>query len=385
MLSFIQYIIESSALSSSGRNAERHAAKYLDPFLGGHSEVTHVLKSATKIGDTVHPAGTQIKIHATRDESGNRILHGTKNVMHAIVSVGDGPKHAIPNSKIEKPKLGTANELNTHLGTAFETSAALHLHQMTGSSSNTDEAHQNRIASIERQHHEAISKLPDHLQKEAIRLGRNAAEVYVKSLEHNHKIKSDDVHEVHWTPHGIAKIIGKKISRRQNPHDILVKTKDGRYHGASLKARSGTVSNNGLKTFDEHSSFNGHHTNLKQTWANHADDKDAQRAAALQHANAFNSGTHEEQKAHLHYLMKSHPFDVDYDYIDADQKKSIPILNHPAVKATDASTKLHALVSKSGTKVHIFDQDGKHLVTVEHRRPGKGRSPQANAKFGSLK
>ena len=75
MLSFVQYILE-VALSASGNRAEYHASKYLDPYVGGHETVKHVLNAPTQIGDTLHPAGTEITVHATRDEHGNRITRG---------------------------------------------------------------------------------------------------------------------------------------------------------------------------------------------------------------------------------------------------------------------------------------------------------------------
>ena len=122
MLSFFHYLTE-AALSGSGKSAEYHAAKYLDPYIGGGKEgVEHTLASDTKIGDKTHPAGTKITIHSTKDENGNRIIsskgftsfegpggryfeksRGSGGTFQSVVSVDGGPKHAISNSKIKKP------------------------------------------------------------------------------------------------------------------------------------------------------------------------------------------------------------------------------------------------------------------------------------------
>jgi hypothetical protein len=377
MLSFVQYILE-VALSASGNRAEYHASKYLDPYIGGKEGIKHILRSPTKIGDTTHPAGTEITIHSTRDERGNRIARGKRNAFHSVVSVNNGPKHEIANSKIQKPKLGTSNAVNTHFGNAFEAHTIYRLHRMTNSLNNQDPEHQKRIIAIKKLRNESLSKLPKHLQKEAIRLARNASNAYLSSLKNNHNISADDIHEVHLTNNGISQAIGRKVSQRANPHDLIIKTKDGKFHGASLKAREGTVSNNGLKTFDEHSIFNGKHTNVKSTWSGQTNGE----AAANHHQQEFNSGSLEEKKAHLHYLFKSQP-DVSYDYVDANKNKAIPIGIHPNVKSLINATNIRA--EHRGANVHFYDQDGKHLAYVEHRRPGKGKSPQANAKFGSLK
>ena len=79
--------------------------------------------------------------------------------------------------------------------------------------------------------------------------------------------------------------------------------------------------------------------------------------------------------------MKSHP-DVPYQYVVGDEKKSIPIEEHPNVVATNNAKSFVATHSGTSTKIH--DDQGNHILTVEHRRPGKNRSPQANAKYGSM-
>jgi len=375
MLSFVQHILE-VALSASGNRAEYHASKYLDPYVGRHETVKHLLNAPTQIGDTLHPAGTEITVHATRDEHGNRITRGKHGAFHSVVSVNGGPRHEISNSRIKKPNLGNANANNKAFADAFEAYTVKRIHHMT-THNNDDPAHKKRMADIQRSFNEAASKIPMHLRKRAKNLGKRATNAYLKSLE-SQGITKDDIHEVYWTNKGISNAIGREVSRRNNPHDIIIKTKDGKFHGASLKASEGTVSNNGLAAFDLHSKFNGKHTNLQSAWTG---QKNGQ-GAAQHHVNMFNSGTLEDKKNHLHYLLKSHP-DVPYHYVVADQDKSIPIEEHPAVKAINAATSIRA--EHRGANVHFYDQDGKHLAYVEHRRPGKGRSPQANAKFGSLK
>jgi len=384
MLSFVQYILE-VALSASGNRAEYHASKYLDPYVGGHETVKHVLNAPTQIGDTLHPAGTEITVHATRNEHGNRITRGKHGAFHSVVSVNGGPRHEISNSRIKKPNLGNANANNKAFADAFEAYTVKRIHHMT-THNNNDPAHKKRMADIQRSFDEATAKIPMHLRKRAINLGERAAIAYLKSLE-SQGITKDDIHEVHWTNKGISNAIGHPVSRLNNPHDLLLKVrvKDPKtgedrleWRGASLKASEGTVSNNGLKTFDKHSSFQNKPTNLQSAWTR---QKNGQ-GAAQHHVNMFNSGTLEDKKNHLHYLLKSHP-DVPYHYVVADQDKSVPIEEHPAVKAINAATSIRA--EHRGANVHFYDQDGKHLAYVEHRRPGEERSPQANAKFGSLK
>lgn len=376
MLSFFHYLTE-VALSGSGKSAEYHASKYLDPYIGGGKEgIEHTLASDTKIGDKTHPAGTKITIHSTKDENGNRIT-GSGGRFQSIVSVDGGPKHPISNSKIKKPNLGNPNALNTHFANAFEAHTALELHRRSGSASNTNPEYLSRIASIKKQRDESLTRLPEHMKNESIRLGDDAATSYLQSLRENHKINPEDIHEVYLTNKGISSVIGRTVSRRANPHDIMIKTKSGKVHGASLKAREGTISNNGLKAFDEHSIFNGQHTNLKSAWEGQSNGE----AAAKYHGDAFNSGSIEEKKAHLNYLFKAHP-DVPYDLVNAEKSSSIPIEEHPIILATKNATSIDSQVR--GSKVHFYDQDGKHLGMVEHRRPGPNRSLQANAKFGKI-
>ena len=115
---------------------------------------------------------------------------------------------------------------------------------------------------------------------------------------------------------------------------IKYKKSDGTHawHGASLKASEGTASNNGLEAFDTHSVFNGNNTNLRRAWTG---QKNGQ-VAAQHHVTMFNSGTLEDKKNHLHYLLKSRP-DVSYHYVIADQGKSTPIEDHPVIKAITAA------------------------------------------------
>ena len=378
MLSFIQYILE-VALSSSGNSAEYHAAKYLDPFIGGHETVKHVLNAPTQIGDTVHPTGTEITIHATRDERNNRLTRGKRGAFHSVVSVNGGPRHEIANSRIKKPNLGNPNADNKAFADAFEAYTAYRVHQMA-THNNDDPAHKQRISHIHNSFNEAAAKIPIHLKERAKTLGERAANAYMSSLQRQ-GITNDDIEEVHWTNKGISGAIGRSVDRRNNPHDIMIKYKksDGTHawHGASLKASEGTASNNGLEAFDTHSVFNGNNTNLQRAWTG---QKNGQ-VAAQHHVTMFNSGTLEDKKNHLHYLLKSRP-DVSYHYVIADQGKSTPIEDHPVIKAINAAENIRAV--HKGTNVHFYDQDGKHLAMVEHRRPGKARSPQANAKFGNL-
>jgi hypothetical protein len=115
------------------------------------------------------------------------------------------------------------------------------------------------------------------------------------------------------------------------------------------------------------------------------------RDKVLKHyQNAFNSpegATPEEklenQKKHLAYLMKSNP-DMNYDYTNAEKGYSKPVSDLDHVKAVQAARSFSTRVTDS--MMHIYDHEGKHILSVEHRAThGPWSSIQVNAKLGSMK
>lgn len=298
---------------------------------------------------------------------------------------------------------------NENFGVAYETATALHTHNNTGAKHNNDPEYRKKIAAIEAKGKEAFSKLPDHLKARAMESAKNSSDEYIKSLEKNHGIKADQVHEVHHTSKGIDDHVGKKTDRIQNPHDILVKTKTGKMHGASLKATQGTLSNNGIGSFDDENK--GHiKTNVSSIWDAgkkkaglagksgaeikavrddlkvKAINKETQGKSAAHHAERFNSGTPEQQRAHLKYIMKSGNPEVPYDYVNGEKKKSIPSHKLEHASAITNSKHFYAHNEPGSNLVKIHDEHGKHIATVEHRPThGAFSGIQVNTKIGSMK
>ena len=297
---------------------------------------------------------------------------------------------------------------NTALGAAYETATALHVHDITGSKHNKSPEHVKRMAEIKREHDENMAKLPEDKRAAVLEAAKKSGDAYVKSLAENHGIKPEDIHEVHHTYAGIDKLIGKKVSRAGNPHDIVIKTKDGRMHGASLKFKPGTLANTTANRMDELNNQFNIKTNLNNVWESAKKkigidkltnaqlkeirdkpeivkaNQEAQSEAAHHHATAFNSASTEDQKALLRHVMKSHP-DMPYDYVVGSKGTSEPIERKKHHIMVDKAKNFKA-VSRPGGQVHIYDHEGNHLLTFEHRPThGSFLSIQTNAKYGTGK
>jgi hypothetical protein len=294
---------------------------------------------------------------------------------------------------------------NTAYGDAYETATVLHLHNHTAARNNKDPEYQAKIEAVRKKHNEAMEVLPHHKQAQALQAAAHSGDAYLKSLKDNHGKSPNEIHEVHHTSGGIDKHIGRKVDRAGNPHDLIVKGKGGFMHGTSLKATSGTASNNTVKAFDTKA---GLKTNLEHIWKKGAHDvglsgkstkerkavrhepevvaanKKVQGEAAQHHADVFNKASHEEKQKHLHYLLKSTP-DLPYDYVKGEKGGSAtPHHELPHIKAINNAKKINATVSSNFVRFH--DEHGNHIATVEHRPThGSFVSPSANAKFGSMK
>lgn len=306
-----------------------------------------------------------------------------------------------------KDFLSEGSEHNTKYGDAYELATALHVHHHSGSKDNKDPEHVARVTKMQHDHDAAMESLPSHMKERAKQSAEASGKSYLHSLKANHGIDAKDISEVHHTSKGIDKLVGHKVDRKQNPHDIVVKTKHGKLHGASLKATQGTLSNNTTNQFDLEGQKAGIHTHVSKVWEagkkraglsglsgkevkakRHEEDvkkvnAETQKAAAEHHAGAFNVGSISSQKKHMHYLMKSKP-DLHYDYVNGEKGTSTPIEHVSHNKAVDHAKTLHATVHNNVVKIH--DHEGNHILSVEHRPThGAFSSIQANAKLGSMK
>lgn len=300
-----------------------------------------------------------------------------------------------------------ASANNNALGAAYETATALKLHSMTGSSKNKDAAHKKRIDRMQALHDASMAALPPDKQKQVLEYANNSATAYLESLKKNKGIKPEDIREVHHTYAGIDDLVGKKVDRAGNPHDIAIKTKDGTMHGASLKFKPGTLSNSTINTFDAASNAAGIKTDINGIWNKakkkagleglsgkeikaRRDDPDiivanraAQAAAAKHHSEAFNAAKPEQKKAMLQSLMKTSP-DLDYDYVVGSKKTSEPIMQKKHTQVVNNAKDFKATHTPGGV-VHIHDQDGNHVMSYEHRPThGAFSSVQVNGKLGNL-
>lgn len=303
------------------------------------------------------------------------------------------------------------NAGNTAMGDAYETATVLHVHNNTAAKDNKDKDYQAKIAAVKKKHKDAMAKLSPEKQADVAKKAKDSATAYLGSLEKHEGIKPEHIHEVHHTNLGISSHMGHDVVRADNPHDLLIKGKKGRskfMHGASLKATSGTASNNPSASFERQSAAHGMDTGTTKSWAEGkkkagltgksakeikevrkdekvvAANKVAQQNSAKGHAAAFNKAKPAQQKEHILHFLKAHP-DLPYHYVVGDKGgKSVPIEKHPAVAALTKAKKVTATVNNNN--VHFHDEHGNHIATAEHRTThGSFSSPQTNFKFGSVK
>lgn len=334
--------------------------------------------------------------------------------------------------KVDDEGDGEGGGGNTALGDAYETLTALHIHAASGSAARMDprnpEHAENiqRINAIQQKHDRAMASLSPEKRKKVIEGARNSARAYLESLK-SEGINPEDITEVHHTNKGIDKLIGKKVRQDKNPPDIAVRLKGPHprgqgpnkdLHFASLKLTSGTASNNGVGSIDSLGSDepdNHVGTKLGSVWeagrklaggvnkkdmkalkerGRPADKKEYARLEQMyqttrsavidHHKKAFDISTLSQQKNHLMHMMRASP-DASYHYVVGENGgKSISIEDHPVVQAVRNAKAIHTVIK--GTRVHFFDHEGRHLLSVEHRAThGPWSSPQVNAKFESLK
>ncbi len=302
-----------------------------------------------------------------------------------------------------KSAAAEASASNTPRGAAYETATALWVHNNTAAKKNP--AQRERVARMQQMHAEAMQKLTPEVQKQVKQYAENSGRAYLSSLQ-KEGIKPEDVHEVHHTYSGIDHLVGNRVDRSGNPHDIMIKTKRGELHGASLKFKSGTLSNNTHNSFDQMMNNAGFKSNIKGVWdakmkklgidqhtgaeLKEIRDKpaivkanaEAQTEAAAHHATVFNGGNLAAQKKMLNQVMKSSP-EVPYHYVVGDKGTSDAILQKKQYVLLNKAKKLRAMTTPGG-HVHILDHDNNHIITFSHRPThGSFNSIQVNGKLGT--
>ena len=307
--------------------------------------------------------------------------------------------------------LSEENAHNAAYGDAYETGTVLHVHNKTAAKLNKDKTYQASIRDVEAKHHAAIAKLPKDKAEKAQSAAHASGEAYLKSLKTHEKIDPEHVHEVHHTNQGIDAHIGRKVDRPSNPHDLVVKGKKGNeniMHGASLKATSGTASNNTAGSFERISTHHGMETNTSSLWTKgkraaglagksgadikavkhdpeiKAHNTQTQQKSAIAHAAAFNAASHKQKQQHLTHFLKGNP-DLPYHYVKGERGgSSVPHHEMAHIKAIHSAEDIHATVKNNN--VHFHDEHGRHIASTEHRTThGSFSSPQANFKFGTMK
>lgn len=310
---------------------------------------------------------------------------------------------------VEPDKGGS--KYNEVMGRVYERATALGVHERTGSKNNKDPEHVARIKKMISDQAEDVKKLPPAILKSALESAKNSTDAYLNSLQKNHGINLNDISEVHHTSKGISHLLGRDVAQRDNPHDIVVrigKGKNSKLHGASLKKTQGTLSNNLLNPFSSHGVTTGIGHGVADLWKkgmaevgldNASGDeikarrkdkdvvdsyKNTQKKVIAHHVDTFNAATLDQQKKHLRYMMKlDYDKELPYDYVNGEKKKAIPIEDMEHTKVLNNATSLNAV--PKGTLLHIYDQDGRHLLSVEHRAThGPYKSMQANGKLGTL-
>lgn len=337
----------------------------------GHAEYVKSSTSVTsgrpiKIGNTLHPEGTKLKVHKTEEVQGPKGIE-----YYSYVSVGRSKKKVrIPHSHIKKPP---GQDYNHPMAQAFEAATAIKLHEMHGL---TGPEHTKKLKELNNVYKDNIKKLPFFYRNQVNKRAENAAIAFNESIREKGKVVEIN-HITKKTP--ITRVSSKVPGGDQaNPHDIHVKFESGEETGASLKFSSkGTISNNSTSSIDKKNHFDDK-LNLSQYISD-------TNAMAKHHAETFESGTLEQKKKHLHYLLKSNP-DIDYYYVDAEKGTSTSHKEMPHYSAIENANSFITKMSRSGASLHIYDQDGNHITTIEHRsKHGSGSKPEVLAKLGSIK
>lgn len=304
------------------------------------------------------------------------------------------------------------SSFNEVMGRVYERATVMGVHNGTGAAKSKDKEYLAKIAELQKKQAADLKLLPPKIRDSALKAAESSSAAYLKSLKENHGVDPKQITEVHHTNKGIGGLIGRNVATRDNPHDLVVRIgagKNSRLHGASLKKTQGTLGNNSHVQFSAHGKEVGIGHDVANIWnaglakakldklskaelkARRGDKKvvDAykktQQQAIKHHTESFNAASTEMQRKHLRHLMKlNHDPDVPYDYVNGERGYAKPVEQLDHAKAVMDSQRF-AAVSR-GTSTHIYDDQGRHVLTVEHRAThGPFSSMQANAKLGSLK
>lgn len=306
MLRFLQFILLEVAMAASGKTGKYHSDKYV--------------KTGQKL--TLNKGHEDIESGTEMDVIGSSIDSSGKHYAH--VKHPNGKTARIPLNKFEKPTtIG-----NTEYARYYESLVAHHIH------TEVQKAKKNKVKGDPfdtKVHREALASNPDLIQK-AEKNARDSADQYLSLLKKSEKeggrgIKLSDVESVHHTAKGIQSVTGnEQHGRANNPHDVLLKLKNNKFVGASLKGGQETVSNNGFGKIS-----------VGERKLNPEHRGDLERAAT-EHANMFNTTTNAIKREHLKTLFKGSP-DVPLDRVGFKNKKPfaetneksehIKSINHP--------------------------------------------------------
>lgn len=319
--------------------------------------------------------------------------------------------------KIEEPlDAGEAgNASNSALGNAFESLFALRMHELTGSRNNNDPEHIKRIESIRKTHEESLPKVSEKKRSILAERTEKGVKAYLESLKRQ-GVNPEDIIEVHHTNNGIDRLVGRKVRRSQNPHDVTIRLNKSHPNGfgpnkdllgPSLKFTAGTASNNGVIELDKVSrEEHGIDLGMNDTWDEGKvaagikgkpvkeikkirDNPKIERAyqetrgrVLSNYQKSFMDAPLENQKKHLGYLMKAH-YDAPYEYVNAEKGYSTPIEELPQMKAMKNAQGFTARLTP--TTMHVYDHEGNHILAIEHRAThGPWSSIQVNAKYGTM-
>jgi hypothetical protein len=179
-------------------------------------------------------------------------------------------KAYIKEDFLNEEYLAEDNAHNTTYGDAYETGTVLHIHDNSAAKHNKDKTYQSSISAIRKKHNAAIASLPSEKAHKALQSAHASGTAYISSLHKHEGIKPEHIQQVHHTNQGIDSHIGRTVDRPSNPHDLIIKgtkSKKSFMHGASLKATSGTASNNAAGSFERISASHGMDTKTSATWS----------------------------------------------------------------------------------------------------------------------
>jgi len=306
MLRFLQFMLLEKRLSSFGNRGRYDFDKYAKT---GQKLTLDVDHEGLEKGTELDIVGSSI------DSSGKHYAH----VKHP-----SGKAAKIPLNRFTRPStIG-----NTEYARYYESLVAHHVN------TEVQKAKKNKVKGDPfdtETHKKALASNPDLIQK-AEKNAKDSADQYLSLLQKTEKeggrgIKLSDVESVHHTAQGIHPVTGnEQHGRDNNPHDVLLKLKNSKFVGASLKGGQETVSNNGFgKISVGDRKLNPEHRG------------DIERAAN-EHVNMFNTASNATRREHLRTLFKGRP-DVPLDRVGFKNKKPfaetneksehIKSINHP--------------------------------------------------------